>query len=167
VTATEAHILRAQRAELVNVFQQVFTPEMVEKAAKREAKADHDVLGARYVAELDDSIETHKAKIGRWTVETLKSIGENFFWASLMLGSITRQPLVHLQNWLQRPTKTTEAPKVITFVCLKAVSIGEEYDIMFDDAQFQTIWDPLLEMLEDMTAEDEAEWLAKSAQVID
>jgi hypothetical protein len=158
VTATSRHILKSSRQELTAALKKAFS------GGKDGGAGDDTHVGPRDVGELDNTIESNKEKLGRWTTETLKNIESDEFWGKLQLGEITRQPLVHLQHWLQKnhdkdPNK--KLPKVVDFVANKANEIMQQFEILLDES-CGDVWQPLLDIVE---GRDEIDWFALAAQV--
>ncbi len=159
MTATEAFVLRSTRDDLHAVFLATFSK------AKKDGRATGD--GPRDVGALDDSVETHTAKVGRWTEETLANLESDVFWGRLQVGSITRRPIVHLQHWLQQTTQSTPVrqkplPKVVEFVVTKSTDILREFETLLDHDQCHLVWQPLLDIVE---GRDENTWFALAAKV--
>ena len=110
---------------------------------------------------MDESAEDFSAKIGRWGLETLAAIQDDFFWGSLFLAHISRGPLNHLHNWLQQRQADGEQPKLLTFVHSKATEIGEEFGILVEPQAFENLWSGFLEIV---SAQDVPLWLGRAVQ---
>ncbi len=154
VTHSEKFLLRTTRSELVAVFVAAFAK--IKPRVTKRKDGPHDVV------DFDESAEDYSAKIGRWIRETLEAIKLDFFWASLVVANVSRGPLDHFHNWLQKALAPDQPPKMITLVVSKATSISEAFDDLLGISAYDTVWAVLWDVIE---WRDELHWLAKIVEV--
>ena len=92
IESIEQFLLKCGRHELITVY---------EEALLKKAKS---VL-AEGCPDMDDEVKKYQMEVGRWTVEAVEALKDDSFWASLLIGSISRGPICHTMAFLMKQNK--------------------------------------------------------------
>lgn len=108
--------------------------------------------------------EDYSVRMGRWTSETVETLSSDAFWGDLFVSHCSRQPLDHLQHWLQKPIYNADrpVPNLVAFVCSKASAFEEEFAAYVDDSAYNHVWSGLLDAI---GHRDVPYWIGRAVQI--
>jgi hypothetical protein len=120
-------------------------PERKPRKKKVHDEGDEDTARGE-VQLIDDDLESHKGRLGRWIKESIVDNQDVTFHQDTIISLTTREPVTHLQNWLMEKVEDDDTPKVLKFVWYKARELGNIYNQLLYAADYQVpnCWESLM-----------------------